>query len=134
GFAGLGVIFWMIHRLGPSQIGTILHRVGWGFFLMMLAYGMHYVFEAAAWWLILHEEGQKIGFFRLLKNVMMGESLNYITVTKMGGEAFKAYSIKNRIPLATSAASVIVLKFCTLLGFWCLITLGFLSMLFQSDV
>jgi uncharacterized protein (TIRG00374 family) len=134
GVAGLFISAWMIYRLGPQRIAENLHTVGWGVFLIILTRALHYLFETAAWKLVLAERGRGLSFFRLLIILLQGESLNYITVTKVGGEALKAYAIRQRTGLALSAASVIVLKFCTLVGFWIVIFGGFLAILFNAAV
>lgn len=135
GIAGLFATAWMIYRLGPDRVGRNLREAGWGVLVIILARALHYVFETAAWRLILVERGAKVGIFRLFCVLLEGESLNYITVTKVGGEAQKAYAIKDRAGgLALSAASVIVLRFCILLGFWLMIAGGSLAIFFNADV
>ncbi|MBI2915314.1 MAG: flippase-like domain-containing protein [Elusimicrobia bacterium] len=134
GFVGILILCWMTYRLGPSLIADNFRKVGLGFFIFVLSKSVTYLCETFAWKLILAEEGKKVGFFRLARTVLEGESLNYITLTRMGGEPLKVYSLKESVPLATAASSVIVLKFCTLFSFWLLISLGFLSVLFQGDL
>ena len=134
GFLGLGIIALMIYKLGPGRIAANIHAMSWGFFLVILTGGIYYICEAFAWKLLLAEYGKSVSFIKLLRTVLEGDSLNYITITKIGGEALKAYAIKDKMNLAVSAASVIVLKFCSILGFWLVIACGFLTMLFTSDV
>lgn len=134
GIAGLCILSWMIYRLGPSRIANNLHTVSWGFFLMVLSKGIRYILQTVSWKLILAQEQKKIAFWKLFKTILEGESLNYITITRMGGEPLKVYAIKNDVPLATAAASVIVLKFCTILGFCMTITIGFVAILIKADV
>lgn len=134
GIAGLCILSWMIHKLGPSRIANNLHMVSWGFFLMVLSKGTRYLLQTVAWKLILAQERGKIAFWKLFKIILEGESINYITITRMGGEPLKIYAIKNDVPLATAAASVIVLKFCTILGFCMTISIGFIAILIKADV
>lgn len=132
GVAGLGITVWMVHRLGSARIIGNLHAVGWGFFLLICTAGLHIVFQALAWRLILPEHARSVSFLRLMRIVMEGDALNYITVTKVGGEAVKAYALKGHTTLAESAASVIILKFCMFLGFWAATLAGFLAALFSG--
>lgn len=135
GFVGLVVIFWMVHRLSPVRILANLRLVGWGFFLMVLMQGLHYLFETMAWRSILgHDDRKKVGFWKMFKINLQGEALNYITLTRMGGEPLKVISISDSVGLAHSAASVIVQKFCVIFGFWLTIAVGFLAVLFHADV
>lgn len=134
GFVGFGILCWMIFRLGPARVVTHLHKVGWGFFLMVFFKGIRYFVQTAAWKLILFQESEKIRFWKLFRIVLEGESLNYITVTRMGGEPFKVIAINEKVSLQRSAASVIVLKFCTIFGFWLTITCGFLLVLLHAGV
>lgn len=134
GILGIGILCWMIYRLGPGHISANLHTVSWGFFLMVLFKGMRYLAQTLSWRLLLGEERKKVSFWKLFKTNLEGESLNYITITRMGGEPLKAWGIKEKVSLAHSAASVIVLKFCTILGFWIVISSGFLTILFNTDV
>ncbi len=134
GIFGFGILIWMIYRLGPSRVATNVHMVSWGFFLMVLFKSVSYFSEAAAWKLILAERHEKVGFWSLFRTCIEGDALNYITMTHMGGEPLKAYAIRKHSSLSESAASVIVLKFCMILGFWLTIAAGFISVLLNADV
>lgn len=134
GIVGLLVLCWMIVRLGPVRIAANLHTVSWGFFLMVAFKGVRYFCQTIAWKLILTQAQRKIGFWKLFKINLEGESLNYITITRMGGEPLKAIAIKEHSSLAQAAASVIVLKFCYIFGFWLTIAGGFIAILLDADV
>lgn len=134
GLFGLGIVAWMIYRLGPGRIATNLHTVSWGFFVMTAVAGFRFVCETFAWRLILAEAGRKVGILKLFRTVLEGEALNYITLTRVGGEPLKALAIRDKSSLTQSAASVIVLKFCTLFGFWLVISAGFLAIFFHAEV
>ncbi len=134
GLFGLGIVAWMIYRLGPGRIAQNLHSVSWGFFLMVLVVSVRFVTETLAWRLILAKEGRKIGLWKLFRTVLEGEALNYITLTRVGGEPLKALAIREKSSLTASAASVVVLKFCNLFGFWLVIAAGFLVVFFNADV
>lgn len=134
GVVGFGIACWMIYRLGAARIALNLHLVNWGFFIIAFSKGFGFIFQSLAWKLILGKEGRKISFKKIFCTVLAGESLNYITLTKMGGEPIKIYGIKDPLTLAQAASSVIVLKFCTLLGFWLTLTIGFISILFNVDM
>lgn len=134
GVFGLGITFWMIYRLGPSRVAANLHQIGWGFFALTAMKGAEYFLETIAWMLILAGEKEKIGFWKVFKNILEGNALNYITMTRMGGEPLKAVAFKDRLGLAKSAASAIVLKYCVLMGFWIAISGGFIVILFEADI
>lgn len=134
GVFGICILCWMIYRLGPHRIASNLHTIGWSFFLMLILKGLRYFSQTVAWKLILGDEGKKIKFRELFKAILEGESVNYITITKMGGEPLKIYALKDKVALAIAASSVIVLKFCVILGFWLVVSTGFLFILFYSDV
>ncbi len=134
GFVGIGVIVYMIYRLGPGRIAANMHAVNWGIFVLVLLRGVRYICQPLAWKLILADRERKISFWKLFKTNLQGESLNYITVTRIGGEPLKAVMIKGPVTLAESAASVIVLKFSTIFAFWLVITSGFMVTLLNSDV
>ncbi len=134
GFFGLGILGWMIYRLGPGRIAQNLHQVGWGFLVMVVLASARFFAETLAWRLILAKEGRKVGLWKLFRTVLQGESLNYITLTRVGGEPLKAYAIRERTSLAVAASSVVVLKFSNLFGFWLVIAAGFLAIFFNADV
>ncbi len=134
GFVGLGITFWMIFRLGPSRIWSNLHLVSWGFVVFTALKGMEFLFESYAWMLIGSKPGEKIPFCQAFKSIIEGNALNYITLTRMGGEPLKAMAFREKMGLARSAASAIVLKFCNLLGFWLVISGGFVLALFSTDL
>ena len=134
GIFGICLTFWMIYRLGPSRVASDLHRVSWGFFVLVLFKGMETALETCAWKGIIPPGGNKIGFWEAFKTILEGNALNYITMTRMGGEPLKAFAFKDRIGLARSTASVIILKFCVLTGFWITIAGGFIAVLFRADI
>ena len=124
----------MIYKLGPSRVAFNIHVVSWGFFLMLLSKCVGMFSEVMAWKLILGETTPKLGFWKLSKIYLQGSSLNYITLTRMGGEPLKVIAIRDHASLAEAAASVIVLKFSDLLGFWITIGIGFLTIFFLADL
>ncbi len=134
GIFGLGIVGWMIYRLGPSRVGQNLHQVGWGFILLVMLSSIPYLMDTLAWRFILAKEGREIGLWKLFRATLQGDSLNYITLTRVGGEPLKAFSIREKTNLAASAASVVVLKFCNLFGFWLAVAAGFLVTFFNTDV
>lgn len=134
GILGILITLWMIMRLGPSRIASNLQRVGWGFFVLAAFKGVQYLLETVAWKLVAREGGLKIPFWFAFKIILEGNSLNYITLTRMGGEPLKAVAFRERMGLARSAASVIVIKFCVLLGFWIVICCGFIVALSLADL
>lgn len=134
GILGLGILGWMIYSLGPEQIAKNIHAVSWGFFLMVLFKSFRYLFQTISWKLILAEERKKVSFWRLFVINLEGESLNYITITRVGGDPLKVWALRENVSLAQSAASVIVLKFCIIFSFWLAIAGGFLITLFNVDV
>lgn len=134
GIAGMGITCWMLYRLGPSRIAANLHLVNWGFFILAGLKAAEYLLESFAWKLIASEKNRKIPFGRAFLYTLEGNSLNYITLTHMGGEGLKAVAFREKIGLARSAAAAVVLKFCTLLGFWLVISGGFILALFSADL
>ncbi len=134
GVFGLGLSVWMVYRLGPERISANLHLINWGFFVLAALKGTEFVFEALAWKLITSRPDAKISFWQSFKTILEGNALNYITLTRMGGEPLKAIAFREKLGLARSAASAIVLKFCVLLGFWLVISGGFVLALFSTDL
>lgn len=132
GYLGMAIVAWMVYRLGPRRIAENLHMVNWGIFLMIALKGARFLAQALSWKLLLGEQRRGVSFRRLLRVALEGEALNYITITRVGGEAVKAYALKPQIPLSISAASVIVLKFTHLMGFWIVLTIGFLMVHFSD--
>jgi uncharacterized protein (TIRG00374 family) len=133
GIAGLAIACWMVYRLGPSRIAAHLHLISWGFFILAGLKALEFFLEAFAWKLIADETDHKISFGKAFLYTLEGNSLN-ITLTHMGGEGLKALAFRESIGLPKSAAAAIVLKFCAILGFWLVMSGGFILALFSKDL
>jgi len=134
GLLGISIACWMVYRLGPSRIMANIRSIGWGFLAVTAFKSAQYLLETLAWMLIASQKNVRMPFWLTFKTVLEGEALNYLTLTRMGGEPLKAVAFRESLGLARSAAAVIVLKFCNLLGFWLLVCGGFALALYSSDL
>ena len=111
--AGLAVVGYLVHQIGPDVVWNALRTLSWRL-LVVLLFPTSIV-------VLLDTLGWRFTFLRspcalphLLGVRLAGEAVNLGTPTaSVGGEPIKAYLLRPRVPLHEGLASVIVDKTTT---------------------
>ncbi len=133
---GLGLLAFMIHRIGLANIADELQKLGLNIGIILIPYFLVYLFDALGWRLTLGERGGSIGFGRIFMCRMAGEAVNYITPSAyLAGEPVKAYLIRRHgVALLDGLASVVTAKTVMVIAQVLFILLGIgLALLSQPD-
>ncbi|MCL6620969.1 MAG: flippase-like domain-containing protein [Syntrophobacterales bacterium] len=119
-------LFWMLAEVGWEPLAANLSRVGWGFPVLLLPYGVTTALDAYTWKRLLPDAGGRLGFLRLAALRLEGEALNVLTPTaSLGGEPYKAAGLVNAgYSLEAAAASLVVHKALRVAGLFLYILLG----------
>jgi uncharacterized protein (TIRG00374 family) len=126
---GLGVFGYLIARIGPGTLIADAVRTGWMFAPILLLYGIVYVANAWAWWLIMADEPSRPPFRRICGITVAGFSLNFLTpMVNVGGEPFKIAAVAPWLGVRRAAGSVVLYQmlhtFGMLLSFLTAVVLG----------
>ncbi len=107
--AGLGLLFFILYKIGFDLVFTTISQVGWGFLLIIATNFSRHLIRASCIYLAIPKEHRNVKFHNVLAARLAGEAMNLMTFTgPVLAEATKAAMLKNRITFSRSAAAVIV--------------------------
>lgn len=105
---GLGMLAYLIYKLGFQAIFENIAKTGWWFGAVVGIWLIIYVLNALAWFFIIGDEKKEIGFRRILKFTISGFAINYITpFVSLGGEPYKVLELNKHLNKNHSVATVI---------------------------
>ena len=109
---GIALLVLMVTQLDFKQVTEGLQRAGYWFVAVIILWFFLYIFNTAAWYVIIRNNGDnrgKVGFWRLYKITVSGFALNYATPGGlMGGEPYRIMSLAPRIGTEKASSSVIL--------------------------
>jgi uncharacterized protein (TIRG00374 family) len=107
--AGAGVFGILVARAGVGALVADARRTGWMFFVILAAYGLVYVCNAAAWRLVLRNQDRGVSFARAYALTASGFALNFLTpMLNFGGEPFRAVAAGDAVGRRHAAGSVLI--------------------------
>jgi len=137
-FIGLILFAFFIWWLGPEAIILIFNNFNPYYLGLYLIFAFFpFVFIAWRWKVILKTYRKKVPFFDLVRNVVAGYTVSYVTPSaRIGGEPLRAYMLKkeNNIDLETGSASIIMEKFVDVSGSFIFGLIGISLFLYYINV
>lgn len=128
---GLGLLTYVIRRVGIQPIFDALIRVGWGFFIIVGINGLRHVIRTISMTMAIPNEHRNFSFRHALAVRLGGETVSFLTFTgPLLGEATKAALLKRRVPLAHGVSALVVDNILYNLSVAAFILSGALVMLF----
>src|SRR5947209_15140182 len=104
-------------RIGARAAVAEAVRAGWMFVPILLLYGVVYLANAWAWWLIMADEPSRPPFRRVCGITVASFSLNFMTpMVNVGGEPFKIAAVAPWLGLRRAAGSVVLYQILHPLG------------------
>ena len=130
---GLAVLVLMVSQLDFAQVRDGLGRTGYWFAAVVVLWAFLYLFNTAAWFVIINntgngesgigdaksdsrsdtesvgKDGRKVGFWWLYRVTVSGFALNYATPGGlMGGEPYRIMALSPKVGAERASASVIL--------------------------
>lgn len=106
---GAAVFAYLVARAGLAQLAANAVQTGWMFVPILLVYGLSYVCNAWAWWLMLADEPSRPPFWRTLAITVSGFSINFLTpLVNVGGEPFKVAAVAPWLGTRRAVGSVVL--------------------------
>jgi len=128
---GLAVFSYLVIDFGIANIIRNIEQTGWWFAPIIGVWAIVYVFNAAAWYVILKDHARNVSFRTIYGLTVSGFGLNYVTpFLNLGGEPYRVMSLRDSIGLHRAVSSVILYNMVRMLShffFWLLaVVLAFL--------
>lgn len=120
---GISALLFMIYKIKPEVIWDNLKQTGWWFVGIIAVWGVVYLVNTFAWYVIIREDAtQKVPFHKVFKFTVSGYALNYITPMGLaGGEPYRIMELRRYMPTEKATANVILyamMHVCSHFFFW----------------
>jgi hypothetical protein len=122
---GGGILVGLLWGLGFGPVLEQLMKIGPGWLFIVGQEALPILANTAGWHYAFAEPQRTVGFGRLLRLRLAGDSLNYLVPSAtLGGEIWRVNSLRREVSGAVGAASVTLAKFNQFLGQALFIALG----------
>jgi putative ABC transport system permease protein len=112
GFAflvGLGLLIYVINRVGVQPIFDGLLRIGFGFFVILGLNGLRHALRTISMRAAVPPEHRRFNFLQAFAARLGGETISFLTFTgPLLGEATKVALLRKRVPLTYGVPALVV--------------------------
>ena len=106
---GLGLLIYVIRKVGVQPLFDALIRIGFGFFFVLAISGSRHVLRTIAMRAAVPAEHRQINFFQAFAARLGGEAISFLTFTgPLLGEATKVALLRRRVPLTYGVPALVV--------------------------
>ncbi|HKP83422.1 MAG TPA: lysylphosphatidylglycerol synthase domain-containing protein [Pyrinomonadaceae bacterium] len=106
---GLGLLIYVIHRVGVQPLFDALLRIGFGFFVIIGLSGLRHVLRTISMRAAVPAEHRRITFRQAFAARLGGEAISFLTFTgPLLGEATKVALLRKRVPLTYGVPALVV--------------------------
>jgi putative ABC transport system permease protein len=106
---GIGLLVFVINKVGVQPIFDALLRIGFGFFFLLGISGLRHVFRTIAMRAAVPTEHRRISFMQAFAARLGGEAISFLTFTgPLLGEATKVALLRKRVPLTYGVPALVV--------------------------
>jgi glycosyltransferase 2 family protein len=105
--AGLLLLVWLVWRVGPKAIIGALTKLGWGFGLVLVLYGVIAFVNTLAWRATM--PNARVGLGSLFAFLLAGDAMNAVTPSAvLGGEIIRISLLRRKMSAVAAATSVVL--------------------------
>jgi putative ABC transport system permease protein len=106
---GLGLLIFVLNRVGLQPVFDALAQIGFGLFLLIGVSGLRHLLRAVAMRAAVPREHRHVSVGQAFAARLGGEAVTFLTFTgPLLGEATKAALLKKRVPLETGVQALVV--------------------------
>src|SRR5215210_7228663 len=106
---GLGLLIYVINRVGVQPLFDALLRIGFGFFVVLGLSGLRHVLRTISMRGAVPPEHRRISFRHAFAARLGGEAISFLTFTgPLLGEATKVALLRKRVPLTYGVPALVV--------------------------
>ena len=106
---GLGLLIFVINRVGVQPLFDALLRIGFGFFVILGLSGLRHFLRTISMRAAVPREHRKISFRHAFSARLGGEAISFLTFTgPLLGEATKVALLRKRVPLTYGVPALVV--------------------------
>ncbi|HEU4432165.1 MAG TPA: lysylphosphatidylglycerol synthase domain-containing protein, partial [Pyrinomonadaceae bacterium] len=106
---GLGLLVYVINRVGVQPLFDALLRIGFGFFVIVGLSGLRHVLRTISMRAAVPAEHRRITFRQAFAARLGGEAISFLTFTgPLLGEATKVALLRKRVPLTYGVPALVV--------------------------
>ncbi|HEX8473824.1 MAG TPA: ABC transporter permease [Pyrinomonadaceae bacterium] len=132
---GLGLLVYVIRRVGVQLIFDALAQIGFGFILLLFIIALRHVFRTFSMRIAVPPELRHFNFWQAFTARLGGEAVTFLTFTgPLLGEATKAALLRKRVPLVSGVQALVIDNLLYNLSVAIFILSGACVMLFSYDL
>jgi len=106
---GLGLLVFVIKKVGLQPLFDALIKIGFGFFFVLAISGARHILRTIAMSAAVPAEHRRFNFFQAFAARLGGEAISFLTFTgPLLGEATKVALLRKRVPLTYGVPALVV--------------------------
>ena len=131
---GLGLLVWVVLRVGLAQIATDVRQIGWGLVVIIAIGGLRFLLRAAAWRLCL-DPPHRLRLRDAFAAVICGDTIGNLTpLGPLVGEPAKAAFVRGRVALTPALTALAIENLLYTLSAAAMIAAGMVALLVRFQV
>ncbi len=105
---GVLLLLYLVRRIGLRTLGTTIVQFGPWYLLTCFIGAAGLLCQASAWWMIMRAYFQPVALRELFRVKIISDGFNLILPSaSLGGDAMRAFLIKERVPLSVGVPAVL---------------------------
>jgi uncharacterized membrane protein YbhN (UPF0104 family) len=107
-FVGVLLLAYLVQRMGLRTVWTTIVQFGPWYLPICFIGAAGLLCQAGAWWLIMRDFFQRVALLELFRVKIISDGFNMILPSaSLGGDAMRAFLIKDRVPLSVGVPAVL---------------------------
>src|SRR5579862_7061020 len=108
---------WFLTHYGPREVMGYVRMAGWGLALTISLETVARIANTLGWRVTIEDYPPNLGFLELFAARIGGEAIDYVTPSaQLGGQFVMAVEVRDKLPMPTGLATVIVASLAEAVG------------------